>query len=796
MEIPQKTRVHLEWDKILNQLAQHCRGPVAARQALSLDIPEADERQARLACCSEARALLDRGHSPPLGLPADVQRAVALARRGGILEGEELQQIGVHLETAARVRRYLGDFIDEAPHLIAIAERLADLPHLARDLLDSFDERGELADSASGELGDLRLRVASLHEGLKARVDSLVRDPEYAGLLQDDFFTIREDRYVLPVKSGHKNHVAGIVHGWSGSGATVYIEPQPVVEANNHLRLAQADIDKEIRRILKRLSQRVGEESEAIRRSMQALDELDFAVATGRLSRELECSAPIIEEGGLRLKAARHPLLLLDGIKVVANDIILSDEQRGLVITGPNTGGKTVALKTAGLCTLMALSGLHIPADEGSSVPPTPGVFTDIGDEQSLSESHSTFSGHIANIKAILAKVKPGSLVLLDELVVGTDPLQGAALAQAILEAFVDIGAFILVTTHYQSLKALPFNDDRFRNGAVGFDAERHAPTYKLRLDIPGASSALQTARRLGLAMEIVERAAALAGPEQRQLEQVILRLEQEAATLEAERRALASQRRKLEVAVTAAEAHEARLKQRLKDGLERERSQALLEARQLREELRRIKKTIKAQRKEEMGAEAVSRQGAAVDKVVSVITQQQAAERAEAAGPPIDAAQLKLGQAVFVVSLDTTAELVALPDSRGRCEVRAGIMTLKVKADDLRYGAAQQREAKRPQSAPKKAAEVTWETAQPQVPDNTVDVRGMRTEEAIEKIEAFFDEQYGRERNAAYVIHGHGTGTLKRMLRGWLPKSQYVRDTRPGLAHEGGDGVTAVLLS
>ncbi len=591
--LPERTRRHLEWDAVRERLAEHCRGPVAAEAARSLEpAPQAglDERLART---SEARALLDGGRTPPIGEVVDVGRPVALSARGAVLQPEDLRAIGGVVEAAARCRRYFADV--DAPRLAAVAERLCDLPRLGRDLLDSVDEAGHVLDSASGELAHLRGRVTGLHEQLKQRVDGLLSDPAYAKVLQEEFVTIREDRYVLPIRSGHKNHVPGIVHGWSASGQTVYIEPQEVVEANNKLLLAQADVDREIRRILARLSKQVGDHAPEIRTSQAALVELDLAVAAGHLSKELDASEPRISDAPeLALKAARHPLLCLQGVEVVPNDLVVGPDRRVLVVTGPNTGGKTVALKTAGLCVLMGLSGLHVPADLGSVIPRVPGVFTDIGDEQSLGEGRSTFSGHMANILDILAAVEPGALVLLDEIAVGTDPLQGAALAQALLETFADAGSLVVVTTHYESLKVLPFDDERFRNGAVGFDTASGTPTYQLTLDIPGASSALETARRLGLPGPVVDRAASLMGPQQHHLEATIRAMEAERSAARAEREALEDERAKLEATRDRLEQKEEKLQRRLRATLDEARDATIESARKMRDEIRRLERQLK----------------------------------------------------------------------------------------------------------------------------------------------------------------------------------------------------------
>lgn len=798
--VPDKTLRHLEWSRVLGRLAEHCRGPVAADAAARLPFA-ADRREldARLARTTEARRLLDAGRSVPLSGVPDVVPAARAGRRGGLLEPEQLIAVGHHLEAAARCRRYLADLEDEAPLLAELALGLADEPDLGRALLDAFDEHGELADSASGELGYLRTRVGTLHEQLKQRVHGLLGDPEYEGMLQDDYYTIREDRYVLPIRSGHKRHVEGIVHGWSASGQTVYIEPQPVVEANNKLLMAQAEVNREIRRVLTRLSRQVGEAARAIEGSQQALVAIDLAVAAGLLSKELEATPPALTHAPrLRLKAARHPLLLLAGVEVVPNDILIEPPHQVLVVTGPNTGGKTVALKTAGLCALMTLAGLHVPCAEGTTLPAFPGVFTDIGDEQSLDESTSTFSGHIANVNAILGAMTPGSLVLLDELAVGTDPLQGAALAQAVLEGFASRESLVVVTTHYESLKALPFDDARFRNGAMGFEVDRGAPTYHLTLDVPGSSSALRTARRLGLAADIVDRAEALAGPQQKALQTVIEALEREAAQARIEREGAEEERRVLRAARESAEEIEGKLRQRLRDGLARERDAALEAARKLRDQVQKAQRELKGQRRDATWlADQKSKAERAIDEVVAA----KEAEKQAAAGPAPAPQTLKAGQRVWVVSLGAEAELIGPPDDRGRCEVRAGILTVKVDAADLRPVSAKQAkrnrdeiEGRRPPSAA--TAAVDWDNAPPQTPDNTCDLRGMRAHEALEKVERFLDAQFERDRSIAFIIHGHGTGALKREVRQWLRTSRYARDQRPGQRHEGGDGVTAVLLA
>ncbi|MEE2785758.1 MAG: endonuclease MutS2 [Myxococcota bacterium] len=789
---------HLEWSEIQQTLANFCQGPIAAERAQQLrPYPAPSVVAAYQAKTSEARALLDAGYTLPVHGVPDVQICLSRAERGGTLDGEELLAIGHIIEGAARCSGYLASLRERCPTLAEVADGIQPIPELGREILDSFDSRGDVANSASGELYDLRQRVNVLHDQLKDMVTNIVSHPDYAGMLQDDYYTIREERYVLPIRSGHKNHVDGIVHGWSGSGATVFIEPQPVVEANNRLVYAHAEVEREVRRILAKLSKGVGRYASVIRANIEALVNLDFAWACGQLSKRLAASAPALtDDQSIVLKAARHPLLVLAGHTVVPNDLTISGDRPVLVLTGPNTGGKTVAMKTLGLCTMMALCGLHVPAAPGSQVPHIPAVLSDIGDEQSLQEHLSTFSGHIRSLRRIFNAIEPGALVLLDELVVGTDPIQGAALAQAILEFLATQGCLVLVTTHYEGLKVLPFNDHRFRNGAMGFEPESGRPTFLLSLDIPGASSALQTAQRLGLPDEVIDRASDLAGPQQQALQAVIESLERERDVLRRHRENAEAEETRLSIARAALEAKERKLADRLQKGLDAEQDQALRDARAVRDELKALRKQVR-QKVNIENPEWITQAKQRADEVIEQV-QTAHSERAQAlAGPKPDWTSMKVGQTVHVVSLGREAELVALPDAKGKCQVRAGIMTIHVNADDLRpRGYAKQVKTSRTFTRPvAKKVEVTFDNAPPQTPDNTVDVRGLRTDDAIERVERFLDTCYGLDRRIVFIVHGHGTGALKKEIRSWLKRSNYVQDQRRGHRTEGGDGVTAALL-
>ena len=804
--IPPKTLRHLEWASILRRFSEHCRGDASRARALSWELT-ADEVQvrARLQRVDEARSLLDQGASPPIGQPISISSHLLRASRGGVLDPEALRDVGLSLEASYRTKRFLKEFDESHLALSDITERLIDRQSLAQEILMAFDPSGELNNNASGELGQLRQRVDQLHSQLKDQVHTLLSEPSYEGMLQDEFFTIREDRYVLPIRSSHKRHVEGIVHGWSASGATVFIEPRVVVEANNRLKMAQGEVNQEIHRILTKLTRELAHIAQEIELSHEALIDLDLAFAAARLSKELRATSPIVTpEPILSLKGARHPLLSFAGVEVIPNLIELGGEgPRVLVITGPNAGGKTVVMKTAGLLVLMAMAGFHIPAEAGSIVPLTPGLFSDMGDEQDLHEGQSTFSGHIVNLRGILHQLRPNSLVLLDEIAIGTDPTQGSALAQALLEYFVDRESLVIVTTHFEALKLLPGDDPRFRNGAVEYDEVHSKPTYRLRYDIPGSSSALHMAKRLGMPSQLIERAQRLTGEQQQRLEKVIVQMEERISAARHAQRDAEREAQKLRVLNSSLSIKEKKLTERLKRGLEHERDQALKEARKTRERVRALRDRLQDR---EADVDELLDQEQTLNGEIEELNRAQMRDKLEASPLDLNLDQLSLGQRVWVISLDTHAELSRLPDNKGRCQVQAGLMSIQVDVHMLRAQKPETQKKRKtrdepspskfPKNKPRPKQTLTWDDAPPQTPDNTCDVRGKRGEEAITALIPFLDALYGRGCASGFIIHGHGTGALKRHIRDWLPSCDYIHAQRPGAPREGGDGVTAVLIT
>ncbi|MCA9506596.1 MAG: endonuclease MutS2, partial [Myxococcales bacterium] len=473
----------------------------------------------RRAEVNELTATLRTDEAPPLRGVAQVGAALVRARKHDVLPGEQLRSVADSVEATGRVSAWFERRTESLALVAQHAQRLVPHPALAREIRRCFDPSGELADHASPELGRLRRRVAALRTDIQRRIDRILKAPRFEGILQDDYVTIRDERYVVPVRSGERGDFPGIVHGQSGSGATMFIEPEELIGPNNELRIAQLDVENEERRILTELSGRVRQHADDLESNADILTYLDLTCAAARLAVDLDMSLPDVTSargGRFELRRARHPVLALRALagelEVVPNDIVFDATAHVLVVSGPNTGGKTVTLKTVGLFSLMLRAGLLVPCALDAAIPEFERIFSDIGDEQAVEHDLSTFSGHVRNIARFLPECDAASMVLLDELFAGTDPEQGAALGRALLDELASRGCWVLVTTHLEQLKTLAFQDDRYACASMGFDVDRLEPTYRLRPGVPGSSYALRIARRLGLSPTVVERAADLVG--------------------------------------------------------------------------------------------------------------------------------------------------------------------------------------------------------------------------------------------------------------------------------------------
>lgn len=753
---------------------------------------------------TEARGLYARGEPMPLGGILDIAGPIERVRKAAALEAAELVAVAGTGRSLARLRTHLRAHGAVAPKLQARAEQLADLGHVFHPILEAFDADGRLVDHASDALGPLRKALASIKTMLEKRANEMLTDERFAPYLQDAYYTQREDRYVLPIRTDGKGFVRGIVHGTSQSGQTLFIEPEEIVDLNNRRKLAEAEVADEERRILVKFSGWVAEEADGFARSLAAAEVLDVIAAAAVLAEDTVSAEPILDDAPrIALLHARHPLMLLADKRVVANDVTVAAGQT-LLVSGPNAGGKTVALKTVGLAALMARAGLHLPAESGSAIGWFSSVVTDIGDAQNLEQDLSTFSGHMVNLRELLATAAPGTLVLIDEIAVGTDPDQGAALAQAVLEALAAKGITGIVTTHYERLKALGAADPRFANASVGFDLERLEPTFKLHLGAPGSSGALQVARRMGIAAEVVERARVLLGAEGVRVEELLANVADQRRRIEEERAVLLSELEAVESDRAAMRVHRDRTQARFEKQTRAAHGEALSALRAARRDIEEIRKQVR-----EKAAEATPdtvREATRALVAPGAAVAQHEPRRKLPPGTPASPEQLVAGAPVIVPKLGR-CEVVGPPHD-GKVEVRLGAMRALVPIADVLLDS--HRNARRHREERERAAL----DEKPQGPsvvlvdgmpaggratartiDSTIDVRGQRADEAVAAVDRFLDESLMASRDVAFIVHGHGTGALRTAIRTHLTTHKGIQTFRAGEPNEGGDGITVAFL-
>jgi DNA mismatch repair protein MutS2 len=804
----QMTLEDLGWPTLVDHWAKRCatkRGEAVVRgNALFDAVDGARERAKEI---SEARELAARDAALPLGSISDITDAIARVRKAAALDAPELVAVATTGKALARLRTHLREHADAAPRLAAKGEAIADLGHVFHPILDAFDTDGKLVDHASDALGPLRRALASIKAQLEKRMESMLTDERFAPYLQDQYYTQREDRYVLPVRTDGKGFVRGIVHGTSQSAATLFIEPEEIVDLNNRMKLAEAEVADEERRILTEFSGWVAEEADAFTASTAAAETLDVIAAAARMADDTVSAEPIIDETPrIGLLHARHPLMLLAERRCVANDVTVAGGQT-LLVSGPNAGGKTVALKTVGLAALMARAGLHLTAESGSVIGWFTDVVTDIGDAQNLEKDLSTFSGHMVNLKALLATAGAGTLVLIDEIAVGTDPDQGAALAQAVLEALSTKGVTCLVTTHYERLKALGAADPRFANASVGFDLDRLEPTFKLHLGSPGPSGALAVAKRMGIATPVVERARELLGSAGMRVEELLASVADQRRRIEEERAALLAELEAVEAERASLRTQRDRAVARFEKQTRAAHGEALSALRAARREIDEVRKEVRAK----AAAATVEDVRAATRKLVApgAKVAQHEPKRQLPPGTPATPEALIPGTPVIVPSLGRCE--VAAPPSDGKVEVRLGLMRATVPISDVlidSHRAARRAERERETDAQAEGADKPQGNsvvlvdgvpaggrATARTIDSTIDVRGQRADEAVSNVDRFLDESLMAGRDTAFIVHGHGTGALRQAVRTHLTTHRAIEKFRAGEQSEGGDGVTVAFL-
>ena len=787
----EKTLNVLEYNKIIGMLEEQA-GSEMTRKVISELKPfhGVSEIRESLAETTEAVRLINYKGPLPVGGFYDIAESVSFARKGGTLTMAQLLKVLYNMKTAERTVAFLRGDIPDLPLIFSIAELIVVPKKLADEIDRCILSEDEMADNASPELRSIRRAIIRQNEALKSKLNHILNSAGNKTVLQDAIVTIRNGRYVIPVKQEHRSSVPGIVHDQSGTGATLFVEPQAIVNLNNELRQLELDEKAEINRILADLSGGVSEHYHDLMNNQNLLLQLDLFMAKGRLSIAMDGEEPEVSEDGIMdLKSACHPLI--DKKKVVPISISIGEHYRTLVITGPNTGGKTVTLKTAGLLPLMAQTGLHIPAAPGSRIPVFNNVFADIGDEQSIEQSLSTFSSHMVNIVDIVKEAGPGSLVLFDELGAGTDPTEGAALAIAILENVAASGALSISTTHYTELKKYAISTDGVENASMEFDVETLSPTYRLMTGLPGKSNAFEIAHKLGISDSITQRARGLLEAGDIAFEDIVTAMEEDRKKAEEER----DEAILINIEMKRQKEELQKKIDKFEEKKEKELEKAREEAREIIREAREVSDEVREELKELAKLESMGERNRRFDsnrrRLREVEKKNRNSIKREVNDNPVDPDQLAVGDRVKILSLGQNGEIISLPDDKGMLQVQVGVMKIGVRVTDIMLLDPGLKKKK-----PKKASGYgSLYKRKAQTVSTSIDVRGKNLEDAVMDVEKYIDDVFISGLSEVTVIHGRGEGILRKGIHDMLKRNKNVKSFRSGSFNEGGDGVTVITL-
>lgn len=780
----------MEYEKILHRLAHLASTSIGKDYAAALKpMPVLDDVKRSLQATDEAYTIDRLKGSAPFGGVVDIRAALQRARIGGMLNPHELLNVATTIYGGRRIRRFIEQVHEDnaVPLVFGLSELLTEQKPLEDAIKACIDDQAEVMDQASPELALVRRELRNGEVRIREKLDQMIRSSSVSKMLQDQLITIRNDRFVIPVKQEYRSHFGGIVHDQSSSGATLFIEPESIVAMNNKLREARLKEEREIEKILQRLSAAVGDQTDLLLADVDILAQLDFIFAKARLAHEMKATLPIMNDRGfLKLRKGRHPLI--DLTKVVPIDVELGNSFTSIIVTGPNTGGKTVTLKTIGLLSLMAMSGLFIPAEDGSQMCVFDAIYADIGDEQSIEQNLSTFSSHMTNIIRILKQMTAKSLVLLDELGAGTDPAEGSALAISILEHIHSLGCRMVATTHYSELKAYAYDRKGIINASMEFDVQTLSPTYRLLVGIPGRSNAFAIAERLGLSNDIIEHARGTVKEEDLRVESMIASLEENRLSAEAERISAEQLRRELEELRQQQQAE----RERFESQREKMLAKAEDEAREVIVKARREAETIIADLRKlamEEGASVKEHKLIAARRQLDEAEPEQRRKSPSSRSKTKQVRKIQAGDEVVVYSLNQRGHVVELSGDK-EAVVQLGIMKMKVSLSDLELV----------QTSPAKVQQQRNVTSVKRTRDEHVrtelDLRGANLEEAIHEVDRFIDEAFMSNLGKIYIIHGKGTGILRTGIQEYLRKHRHVKSYRLGDYGEGGTGVTVAELT
>ena len=784
----QRTLEVLDWPFVAEALASHARTPAGRALASSVTLSgDVSTIEASFDSIDEIFRLYERRvGAPPVGGIEPIGAELDRAARGEVLAASEIAYVASTLAALSALADFLERHGRDAPTLAGIGEPVSPDRRLCRTFAAAIDEHGQLSEATYPVLGELRRRIASLERSIRTTLENLLDSPEYADVLQDRYVTVRGDRFVVPVKSHARNLGLGIVHDASRSERTVFVEPASIVPIGNERRIAESALADEERRILAELSAILGEHAGALRAALEAAAALDLACARTDFAHRLDARRPAVgTDGTIALDRARHPVLALAAPSVVANDLRLDAARPVLVLTGPNAGGKTVAMKAIGLCALLVRAGCFVPAREGSRVDVFDPVLADIGDMQTVHEGLSSFSAHLATLVSMIAASGRGTLLLLDEIAAGTDPAQGGALARAIVERFADAGARIVATTHYTQVKRMGADDPRVEVAALEYADGK--PTYRVVAGSIGESHALAAADRAGIGGAIIERARSLMDAGERALADTLAALENEKSEAARAHARADELVRSLEDRERAVAAREEEVRGRAKEAERRAASKLVDALRAAEQDVRRAVTQLREDASRER-ADAARVAIAAARKAVEDARRDEASQR-----------EAKPGDRVRVAGVGLVGDVVEIRD--GQLEIRAGSMTLRAKPDEVEVVSGKRpapgdpvpmRARKEPKRSP---TSEDWLDNAFRMPANTLDLRGVRVDEGIERLEAFLDESMLASREYVFVLHGHGSGAMKSAVRRALADSPYVSASAPAPEDQGGDALTVSRL-
>ena len=791
----------LEFNKILDLLRDQAGSGLAKERIVQLE-PMTNMRMAKdaLTETTEAVSVIVHKGSIPVGEIGDISSIVSMARRGRCLSMRELLQVRTSIASSRAVKTFLKEDIPEGLKIIPeIAGLLDPQVKLEHDIYDAIISEDEMSDNASPVLKSIRRDMRNKNDLIKSRLQKMVSSSSAKSHLQDAIVTMRNGRYVIPVKREYISLFPGMVHDQSSTGATLFVEPQAVVTLNNELRQLELDEQAEIVRILELFSSRVGEHHQSLQNDQRLMAELDFINAKGKLSVMMDGAEPHLnEENIIDIKTGRHPLIPAD--KVVPTNIELGRDWTTLLITGPNTGGKTVTLKTIGLLCLMAQSGLHVPADERTSLPVLKEIFADIGDEQSIEQSLSTFSSHMKNIIEIFRNAGEGSLVLLDELGAGTDPLEGAALGIAELERLKEAGALVAATTHYTELKKYALSTPGVENASMEFNVETLSPTYRLRVGLPGKSNAFEISEKLGLDKSIIERAAELMGEEQLEFEEAVSRVEADQAAAEARLAEAGREREAAQEAMSEAEKELAKARAEAAKIVEEARKKAGVMLRDAQGTIDEIASELRdiQHKKKNAGFNEGHIAGGAAEGRRKLRQAESALKPAEApkvetlqTGKMPDPEDLKVGMRVKYTKLDQTGDVESLPDSRGNFRIRLGSIHMTVNVKDVVIAESEPQGNKEK----KKAKYGNLSFGKTKTVSTEINLIGMNLDDATDKMNKYIDDAFLAGLKTVNIIHGRGSGILRKGLRAELRRNKHVESYKSAPYDQGGEGNTIVTL-